>query len=132
MFRTGENYTDDGSEVSEATYRPQVVHLGQYVSNGSVGFTSVRGDCSLIDTDFKPISYSGAINVTNNGLFGSTGPSQTYTVVRFALHRAAVERAAQRWVRSGILRKTAVSADPRKQIVRSALACPTHAQSQYL
>ena len=36
VFRTGENYTDDGSELSEATYRPQVVHLGQYVSNGSV------------------------------------------------------------------------------------------------
>ncbi|KAI0285070.1 hypothetical protein BGY98DRAFT_1093188 [Russula aff. rugulosa BPL654] len=32
--KTGENYTDDGSDVTEATYRPQVVHLGQYVSNG--------------------------------------------------------------------------------------------------
>jgi hypothetical protein len=41
---------------------------------------------------FKPIRYSGtAINVTNNGLFGSTGLSQTYTIVGFALHRAAVE-----------------------------------------
>jgi hypothetical protein len=38
VFRTGENYTDDGSDVTEATYRPQVVHLGQYVSNGSVSF----------------------------------------------------------------------------------------------
>ncbi|KAN0124520.1 hypothetical protein V8E52_002169 [Russula decolorans] len=34
VYKTGENYTDDGSEVSEATYRPQVVHLGQYMSNG--------------------------------------------------------------------------------------------------
>ncbi|KAF8505478.1 hypothetical protein F5888DRAFT_1798494 [Russula emetica] len=33
-FRTGENYTDDGSDVSEATHRPQVVHLGQYLSTG--------------------------------------------------------------------------------------------------
>jgi len=35
-YRTGENYTDDGSDVSEATLRPKVVHLGQYTSNGSV------------------------------------------------------------------------------------------------
>jgi hypothetical protein len=35
VIRTGENYTDDGSDVSEATYRPKVVHLGQFVP-GSV------------------------------------------------------------------------------------------------
>ncbi|KAI0303101.1 hypothetical protein BC826DRAFT_329923 [Russula brevipes] len=35
VYKTGENYTDDGSDVSEATYRPKVVHLGQYVSHGS-------------------------------------------------------------------------------------------------
>jgi len=75
---------DDGSEVSEATYRPQVVHLGQYVSNGSVGFHLLRGDSDLIDTDFfKPIRYP-AINVTSNDFFGSTGLSQTYTVVGLA------------------------------------------------
>lgn len=34
VYKTGENYTEDGSEASEATYRPQVVHLGQYLSNG--------------------------------------------------------------------------------------------------
>jgi hypothetical protein len=37
VLRTGENFTDDGSsDVSEATYRPKVVHLGQYVPTGSV------------------------------------------------------------------------------------------------
>jgi hypothetical protein len=36
VLRTGENYTDDGSDVSEATYRPKVVHLGQMVSHGYV------------------------------------------------------------------------------------------------
>jgi hypothetical protein len=36
VLRTGENYTDDGSDVSEATYRPKIVHLGQYVPTGSV------------------------------------------------------------------------------------------------
>ncbi|KAI0002954.1 hypothetical protein BJV74DRAFT_562564 [Russula compacta] len=36
VYKTGENYTDDGSDISEATFRPKVVHLGQYISNGSV------------------------------------------------------------------------------------------------
>lgn len=36
VLRTGGNYTDDGSDISEATFRPKVVHLGQYISNGSV------------------------------------------------------------------------------------------------
>lgn len=35
-LRTGLNYTDDGSDISEAALHPKVVHLGQYVSNGSV------------------------------------------------------------------------------------------------
>ena len=43
VLRTGENYTDDGSDVSEATFRPKVVHLGQYVSNGFV--VSSLDDC---------------------------------------------------------------------------------------
>lgn len=76
VFRTGENYTEDGSEVSEATYRPQVVHLGQYVSNVSVWFHFLEGLTVLsdLDADFKPIRCP-ATNVTNNGLFGSTGLS---------------------------------------------------------
>jgi hypothetical protein len=42
LLRTGGNYTDDVSDVSDSTYRPKVVHLGQYVShgNGSVVFHS--------------------------------------------------------------------------------------------
>ena len=53
VFRTGENYADDGPDVSEATYRPHVVHLGQYVSNGSVGFSPHEGVTVLIDPDFQ-------------------------------------------------------------------------------
>lgn len=36
VYKTGENHTDDSPEANDATYRPKVVHLGQYVSNGSV------------------------------------------------------------------------------------------------
>ena len=39
LTRTGGNYTDDGSDVSDSTYRPKVVHLGQYVPHGSAYFT---------------------------------------------------------------------------------------------
>jgi hypothetical protein len=36
-LRTGGNYTDDGSsDVSDATFRPKVVHLGQYAPRGLV------------------------------------------------------------------------------------------------
>lgn len=35
VYKTGGNYTDDGSDVSDGTYRPKVVHLGQYVPPGS-------------------------------------------------------------------------------------------------
>lgn len=52
VFRTGENYTDDGSDVSEATYRPHVVHLGQYVSNGSVSFFPPLEGVGLTDSVF--------------------------------------------------------------------------------
>ncbi|KAI0301840.1 hypothetical protein B0F90DRAFT_254601 [Multifurca ochricompacta] len=47
ISETGENYTDDGSEASEATYRPKVVHLGQFASNGS-----------QIPRSFSPITVS--------------------------------------------------------------------------
>ncbi|KAI0269285.1 hypothetical protein BC834DRAFT_621711 [Gloeopeniophorella convolvens] len=36
VYKTGANYTDDGSEASDTTYRPKVVHLGQYASGGSI------------------------------------------------------------------------------------------------
>jgi hypothetical protein len=36
LLRTGLNYADDGSDINEAALHPKVVHLGQYVSNGSV------------------------------------------------------------------------------------------------
>jgi hypothetical protein len=38
LTRTGGNYTDDGSDVSDGTYRPKVVHLGQYVPPGFAYF----------------------------------------------------------------------------------------------
>ena len=38
LTRTGGNYTDDGSDVSDGTYRPKVVHLGQYVPPGCAYF----------------------------------------------------------------------------------------------
>ena len=38
LTRTGGNYTDDGSDASDSTYRPKVVHLGQYAPRGSVYF----------------------------------------------------------------------------------------------
>lgn len=50
VYKTGENYTDDGLEASEATYRdrPKIVHLGQYVSNGS----------SIIPRSSSPVTVS--------------------------------------------------------------------------
>ena len=38
LTRTGGNYTDDGSDVSDGTFRPKVVHLGQYVPPGCAYF----------------------------------------------------------------------------------------------
>jgi len=38
LTRTGGNYTDDGSDVTDGTYRPKVVHLGQYVPPGFAYF----------------------------------------------------------------------------------------------
>ena len=72
-----------------------------------------------------------AIVVTNNGLFGSTRLPETHTSV------GCVHRAVEQLLnigQSGSIRKTAVSANPKdqSQIVRSALACRTHAQSQHL
>jgi hypothetical protein len=88
LTRTGGNYTDDGSDVSDSTYRPKVVHLGQYVPHGSAYFISTP-EVSLIDgsdelIDYKQICDSAGIIPTNH-FFGSAWSPPEHTAVSCVL-----------------------------------------------
>jgi len=74
VYKTGENYTDDGSEASEATNRPKIVHLGQYVSNGSV----VPRSSSPITVSLDRRGYHRHIQLdhSEDGSFGGSQGSE--------------------------------------------------------
>ncbi|KAH9077481.1 hypothetical protein EDB83DRAFT_1712876 [Lactarius deliciosus] len=88
VYKTGENYTDDGLEASEATYRdrPKIVHLGQYVSNGSV-FFPIRVDHTtdvLIDHRLVPKQlHNSAVFVPSNRFSGPARLSSAHTIGTF-------------------------------------------------
>jgi hypothetical protein len=75
MYKTGENYTDDGSDASDATHRPKIVHLGQYVSNGG---SRVPRSASPITVSLDRRGYHRHIQLehSEDGSFGGSQGSE--------------------------------------------------------
>jgi len=70
------NYADDGSDVNEAALHPKVVHLGQYVSNGS---SAIPRSTSPITVSLDRRGYHRQIHLdhSDGGSQGSSDLSYT-------------------------------------------------------
>jgi hypothetical protein len=85
VLRTGENYTDDGSDG------PKIVHLGQYLSNGSAFFSRrvYTNRCAdRLPTGSKQLHSSTTVDVPNNHFARSTRLSSTHTIVSCEAHQS--------------------------------------------